>query len=60
MHCPECGSTETEQQTKMLIIMQLIAPTLENQLHLPGAAIDCAMFYCVTCGTRWFMEKGKK
>lgn len=45
IHCPYCGTTNTSQITKMIIIMQL-----------PGAAIDCACFYCNNCSKRWFME----
>ena len=49
MQCPKCGSTEIEQARKIIVVMQL-----------PGAAVDCAMFYCVMCGIRWFMGKEEK
>ena len=45
IHCPYCGSKDTSQTTRMIIIMQL-----------PGRTVDCACFYCNGCSKRWFME----
>lgn len=45
MYCPFCGSKNTDQLTKLIVIIQL-----------PGAAIDAAAFFCGNCKKRWFVE----